>query len=428
MNEPNRTLSACVLAVAVWAASVAADPMDDYYRLCGGPQASMETMPACEALAARLEAIGSPDRTEWLAGIMARRVVDNDDAAFCKGLGRYLAVYPDHRTALHRQAVSCVDGFGERNAQLLRVLEIDPRFYDALHSLLLPAWHSGKIGVDPEALADYRAVLYDVAKDRAAESAAELPPNFSSAVVWQDLFKAALFIVDEAVRVGDTGTAAAIRERVRRDASLDSLDFGGEEPCAGWEDCPRGGRGDSLDLACLPLLFSIGLVDVCVSAVETLAGAAGLSGAAVPDDVLRTTESAVAELRRDACVPLHGGRPSASGGGLILEDGRCYGLATESPAVARLRAALEDHRGEWSSEHHRVHAQGFLGDEARLAGLRRALKVDSGNETARCNLAAALAARGRSAKAADVLGSGDPRCLANADRFGRGFTWVDRGE
>ena len=29
-------------------------------------------MPACEALAARLEAIRSSDRAEWLAGIMAR--------------------------------------------------------------------------------------------------------------------------------------------------------------------------------------------------------------------------------------------------------------------------------------------------------------------------------------------------------------------
>ena len=428
MNEPNRILSACVLAVGLWAASAAADPMDDYYRDCAGPLGWLEVMPGCEALAARLDALGLPDSAAWLARILARHVVDKDDAAFCSQLGRYLEVHPDHPQALYSQALSCVNDFDERNAQLLRALEIAPKLYEALHSMVFFAWYRGEIGVDPEALAGYRGVLYEVAKGRAAEAAAKLPPTSSSAMVWQDLFAVARYIVHEAVSVGDTRAAAAIRERVRRDAGLDSLDFGGNEPCAGWEDCPRGGRGDSLYLACQPLLLSIGLVDVCVSAVETLAGAAGLSGTAVPDDVLRTTESAAAELRSNACYVLIGVQRSTGPPGIRIFDGRCFGSATENPAVARLRAALEDHRGVWSSEHHRVHAQGFLGDEARLAGLRRALQVDSGNETARCNLAAALAARGRSGEAADVLGSGDPHCLENAENLGRGFTWVDRGE
>ena len=50
-----------------------------------------------------------------------------------------------------------------------------------------------------------------------------------------------------------------------------------------------------------------------------------------------------------------------------------------SSGVRRLRAVLEHHGGSWSSEHRRVHAQGFLGDDNRLECLRAALRADAGN-------------------------------------------------
>ena len=50
-------------------------------------------------------------------------------------------------------------------------------------------------------------------------------------------------------------------------------------------------------------------------------------------------------------------------------------MATDD--LARLRAVLERHGGVRSSEHHRGHAQGFLGDGDRLEGLRTALRMES---------------------------------------------------
>ena len=87
--------------------------------------------------------------------------------------------------------------------------------------------------------------------------------------------------------------------------------------------------------------------------------------------------------------------------------------------MARLRAVLEHHGGAWSSEHHRVHAQGFLGDGARRDGLRAALRADPENARARCDLSRALSREDPGA-AADVLGGGgDPSCLEP------GFVWGD---
>ena len=88
--------------------------------------------------------------------------------------------------------------------------------------------------------------------------------------------------------------------------------------------------------------------------------------------------------------------------------------------MARLRAVLEHHGGVWSSEHYRVYAQGFLGDDERLDGLRDALRADEGNDRARCELSTALVARGDTARAA-ALGS-DPECLERGD-----FAWGDGG-
>lgn len=418
MNEEITITALAVLVVAALALPAAAGgAMDEYYRLCGGPLASMETMPACGALADRLEATSSPTREERLAGLRARSVVDNDDAAFCAGLGGHLHVHPDDAEALVDSAIMCTDDTGELTATLQRALDIDPRNYHALSSLLWHAWVWGHdMGVDAESLAGHRATLYEVAKARAAVQAAEFPRGFSSFMVWQDVLGAARYIVDEAERMGDPRAADAIRATVRRDAELDALDFGGDEPCDGLEACPRGGRGDSLDLACQPLLLSIGLEDICLSAVEALASAASAAGTEIPSDVLRAASVATRELRGIACEVLHGSTAASPPGNAV--DGCDGPAATESADVTRLRAVLEHHGGPWSSEHHRVYAQGFLGDNARRESLREALRLDPGNARAGCDLARALSQDDPDAAAAVLGDGGDPSCLEGVHVWG----------
>ena len=416
MNERITLLAALVVAGLTLPAA-AGGAMDDYYRLCGGPLASMETMPACGALADRLEALASPTREERLAGLRSRSVVDNDDAAFCAGIGRHLHIHPDDAEALVDQAITCTDDTGELAALLGRALDIDPRNYHALDSLLLLAWTWGHdMGVDSGSLARHRATLYEVAKARAAVQAAEFPRAFSSFMVWQDVLGAARYIVDEADRAGDPRAADAIRARVRRDVGLDSLDFGGDETCDGWKNCPRGGRGDSLDLACQPLLLSIGLEDVCLSTVETLASASSAAGTEIPGDVLRAASVATRKLRGIACGVLHGSTAARPPGNAV--DGCDGPAATESADVTRLRAVLEHHGGRWSSEHHRVYAQGFLGDNARREGLREALRLDPGNARAGCDLARALSPDDPDAATAVLGEGGDRSCLERVHVWG----------
>ena len=404
-------LAAMVVAALALPAAAGGGAMDEYYRLCGGPLASMETMPACGALADRLESVASPTREERLAGLRSRSVVDNDDAAFCAGLGRHLHLHPDDAEALVDQAITCTDDTGELAALLHRALDIDPSNYHALSSLLWLAWVWGQdMGVDAESLASHRATLYEVAKARAAMQAAEFPRGFSSFMVWQDVLGAARYIVDEADRAGDPRAADAIRARVRRDAGLDDLDFGSDGPCDGWENCPRGERGDSLDLACQPLLLSIGLEDICLSAVTTLASAASAAGTAIPGDVLRAASVATRKLRGIACEVLHGSTAASPAGNAV--DGCDGPAATESPGVARLRAVLEHHGGPWSSEHHRVYAQGFLGDNGRRPGRRRRPVVSGARAYLGRYVAALIAVRslrGSRRKSRGFLGISDTR-------------------
>lgn len=272
------------------------------------------------------------------------------------------------------------------------------------------------MGVGPGSLARHRATLYEVANVRADARAAEFPPDFSSALVWQEVFGAARYIVDEADRAGDPRAADAIRARVRQDAGLDALDFDGDEPCDGSENCPRGGRGDSLDLACQPLLLSIGLEEVCLSVVETLASTASAAGTEIPGDVLRAASVATRKLRGIACEVLHGSTAASPAGNAV--DGCDGPKATESAAVARLRAVLEHHGGPRSSEHHRVYAQGFLGDNERREGLRKALRLDPGNKRARCDMARALSQDDPEAAAAVLGEEGDPSCLERMHVWG----------
>lgn len=138
MNERITLTPPTALVVAALALPAAAEgAMDDYYRLCGGPLASMETMPACRALADHLEALGSPTREERLAGLRARSVAGGGDVPFCAGLGHHLHLHPDDAEALVDQALTCTDDTGELAALLRRALDIDPHNYHALDSLLL---------------------------------------------------------------------------------------------------------------------------------------------------------------------------------------------------------------------------------------------------------------------------------------------------
>ena len=219
-----------------------------------------------------------------------------------------------------------------------------------------------------------------------------------------DLFLPARHIRAAALRDGDIRAAEAVQARLHRDLGLDTLDYG------------AAGARDSLALACQPALYgSLGLEDICVSGVENVAGRASAEGLPLPGYVLEAVAGVTDGLRRAACAASKGEGPFVEM--LVLRPGECEGTeATETAAVARLRAVLEQHGGAWSSEHHRVYAQGFLGDGARREGLRAALRADPENARAQCDLAWALSREDPDA-AAGVLGEGgDPSCLEGGPR------------
>ena len=129
--------------------------------------------------------------------------------------------------------------------------------------------------------------------------------------------------------------------------------------------------------------------------------------------MLKVVDHATDNLRRAACAASKG---TSLVGRLTIYHGDCPPQATETVAVRRLRAVLEHHGGPWSSKHRRVLAQGFLGGDDRLEGLRDALRADAKNVLARCDLARALALRGDTAEAAAL--DADPECVEFAD-----FAW-----
>lgn len=263
--------------------------------------------------------------------------------------------------------------------------------------------------IDPGTVSIRREALYEAAKARVSWRRSVMTKEQAAdpVAVWSELFEAALGVYVAAAREGDLDAAEAMQARVRRDAGLDVLEYGAESARA------------SLALACHPALYGyLGLEEICLSGVEKLAGRASAHGQPLPGYVLKAVDQATDTLRRSACKRSLGKDPWE--GGLALFPGDCLPESTETVDVLRLRAVLEHHGGAWSSEHHRVFAQGFLGSDRRLDGLRAALRADAGNERARCQLASALAARGDSEDAA-ALG-GDPECLEFGDR-----AWGDIG-
>ena len=420
-----------LLATCLFGASAAIGaegPMAEYRLHCGWGSAASEA--DCADLVGRLEAERAMGREHRLALVRSRRSLASwrgtpqPKAEVCAGVGSIVREHPGYAEALHDLSF-CTNDWGEATALLQRALESDPDNYNALGSLVMMAdgiagGDGRDLGIDSATMARHREALYESAKRRVAWNAKTAPQNMGSRLVWQDLFVAARYLYAEAIRQGDRGAAEAIQARVRADAGLDALQFGGEEPCPDpWDDCSRGSRGDSLGMACSPiLLVYLGMEDMCLSAVEDLAGRASSAGLPLPADVLATIESVTDQLREKSC---HRDRS----GGLRMRVGdQCQGWrATETPTVAALRHVLESHQGPLVSEHLRVYAQGFLGDSERLEGLRAAIIANPENTTARCDLARALAARGMAEEGVGALGDGDRQCFDDPSRTG--FTWGD---
>ena len=395
--------------------------MADYYLDCGWGLTYSEA--ACASLVDRLEALKSRNQEEKLAllksksALASRRGDPMSRQEICDERRAIEEEHPEYPQALVDLAL-CTRRQAETTVLLMTALQIEPDNFDALSLLLLLVHGTAGdgnryIGISEEQLAVYRESLYETAKLRLTWRDSMAPTDSASTgLIRQDLFRAARYMYYAAVRAGDEDAVGALHARLVKDAGLVGLDFRAPGTCTHeWEYCRRGSGEDNLKLACHGILNYIKLEDICVSAIKELVQDASDEELAVPDHVLLQVESTVRTLRDLAC-------PS-----LALYRDECQGaVATETDSVARLRSIIKNHGGTWSSEHHRVYAQGFLGDAERLDELRTAIRLDPDNAQARCDLASALVARERTAEARDVLGDGDPSCLENGLR---GFTWVD---
>ena len=393
----------CAVGIISWGSPMPSGAMADYYLKCGW----MYSETGCAALADRLEAVEFPSREERLALVLSQRIVSGSGEPWehCSDLRVIAADHPDYAEALHQVAL-CAE-HREAVALLRRALEIEPDNYGALGSMVhwidhvLPRELVHEIG--PGAVAAYREALYvSAVKNAAWKAAAAAAPSEDVAPArrWSGLFSAAAGMVEAALREGDPDAAEAVRARVRRDAGLDGLDYG---------------VTDNVDVVCRLAVYVSG--EFCATAVERSAERLSAEGLQLPDPVLAAVEAAAGDLRWFACAEATG--QSSRGRGLRARlYPECGPEATETAAVARLRAVLEHHDGPWSSEHHRVHAQAFLGGDARREGLRAALRTDPENARARCDLAGALAREDPDA-AGEVLGArGDLSCLQSARAWG----------
>ena len=413
-------VAAAGTAAVTWGSPVPSGVIAEYLVHCD-PWAMTYSEASCAGLVDRLDAAEDPSRDERLALLLVRRKSLSREEG-CAGLEAIVADHPDYAYAMYYLSLyGCVNDKKESVALLRRAAEIEPDNYHVLAWLLisiegLPEAADFDVGrdfeIDPSQIAEYREALYEAGMARAAwwqavvkEAAPDGLPSESvlQATIWEGPLTAGRSIYAAALREGDRRAAEAIQARLLRDLSLDvQLDYG---------------TTASLALACQPILYgSLGLEDVCISGVEKLATRASANGLPLPGYVLEEVARATDIMRRNACAASMG-QPSY--GRLALRPGDCEGPeATEIAPVARLREVLEHHGGPWSSEHHRVHAQGFLGNAARREGLRAALRADPENARARCDLAGALA-REDSAAAARFLGAGaNPKCLVPAPVWG----------
>lgn len=417
-------LAAGVFCVAgSWGDPVPTGPISDYLVHCRSWMT--KSAQSCAQLADRLAVVERPTRADRLALLLSRAALEREDE--CPGLAEIAADHPDYAYALYFRShcvpwVASQPGGESALALLLRAAEIEPDNYLVLEELLalaegFPPEAGGRgivpgieaevdrLGIGTDMLATWRETMYEAGRAhadwwRAVDAEPDDPPTeeFWQATVWDGPVTAARHIHAAAVREGDQAAAERIQTRLRRDLGLDNLDYGAESARA------------SLALACHASLPGyLGLEEVCLAGVETLARRASADGLPLPDYVLKAIAQTTGTLRHAACAASTGA--SIGSGRLVLLDGDCQPGVTETAAVRRLRAVLEHHGGPRSSEHHRVHAQGFLGDDARRESLHTALKADPENAQARCDLAQALMRVDPDA-AVDVLGeAGDPSCL-----------------
>ena len=420
----SRLAAAGLLCAAVsWGDPVPTGPISDYLVHCHSW--ATDSAESCARLAARLAAVERPTRAERLALFMSR-VVLGREADDCPGLAAISADHPDYAYALYFLSycvppVASPAGGESAVALLRRAAEIEPDNYLVLERLITlvegfppeAAGFSGRVSdIDPGSLAAYREAMYEAGLARAVwwqtvDAEPDDPPTekYWQATVWEGPMLAGSYIHAAAVRQGDTAAAEALQARLRRDLGLDELDYGAENARA------------SLALACQPPLYggSLGLEEVCLTGVEKLAGRASADGLPLPGYVVEAVGHVTGARRHAACAASQG---ASIAGTLSIHPGDCLPGVTETAAVRRLRAVLEHHGGAWSSEHRRVLAQGFLGGDDRLEGLRDALRADAENERARCELARALASRGNAAEAAAL--DADPECVEFGD-----FAWGD---
>jgi len=334
------------------------------------PRAASEV--SCSALIEQLRAVANPAPEVRLALLKARAWVgDYHREAFCAEVRVIAEDLPDHPEALYELA-HCADAASGRIPLLQKVLEIEPRHHNALKSMVrfFSRNRDDEVdyGVDDETLARHRNAFYEIAK------------------LVQYKIEAAGFIYQAAIDAGDHRAGEAVRDRLRQDLDLDALDYGPAH------------REASLDRVCSMSIFNLDLEELCLAAVETLAGEAATAGASIPGDVLGQMETAFELLKH---------RPWMANAG----------------AAERVKALLEAHPAPlWTSEHHRVHAMTATVWGDRIASLRRAIDLDSGNLRARCDLAEALVTTGGRTEAAALyldLSSDSPPC--NSEEALRGL-------
>ena len=401
-----------------WGDPVPSGAMAEYLVHCDGWSLT-HSAASCAEFLDRLAALEHPSRDERLALLLSRKGISHEEG--CAGLQAIAGDHPDYAEVLYYLGLYGCVSEGENVALMRRALEIEPDNYRVLAWLLLsveghppeaPDFPGTVADIDPGSLAAYREALYEAGLARGVwwqevmkDAEPDDPPaeDLVQATIWDGPLTAGRRIYATAVLQGDRRAVEAIQARLRRDLELDALDYGQESARA------------SLALACHPALYGpLGMDDVCLSGIENLARQASADGLPLPDHVLKAIDHTNDDLRRQACAESTGQSPY--GGGRIAALDKCLGPGnvTETAAVVRLRAVLEYYEGPRSSEHLRVHAQGFLGDGARLDGLRAALRAEPENAQARCDLARALS-RDDPEAAADVLGeSGDTSCLESS--------------
>ncbi len=349
--------------VLSWCDAVLADPSAEFYRSCAHAavghafsvrhlitrrefnqrlgEGSRRAELSCAALVAKLEGVRDPTPEERLALFRAARWFGGD-GDYCSAAIPFAEALPkSNPDALQIRSV-CAANQKESLTLLLRSLEADPQHPRHRAGLKRLSWRVRfGIKMDVEMLLHHLNTFYEMARS-SGEGAS-----------------AAALIYAVALEAGNQETAEEIRARVRGDLGLDSLGFERREA--------------ALELLCDRAVFELDLENLCTGAMERLAAESAALGDPLPPDILRPLDGAI-RLISDTRLPIGGG-----------------GGSEEREALAHLQTVLDSYPDHLkSSEHLRVHAEGFLEGPERIESLRRATRLDPGNVAARCGLAGTL--------------------------------------